>query len=101
MRLKCTDQEWFLGAPNKTRLFELWFGSAEQETDPYTAKELEALVGAKGPNAFKDILPRLISVGLVKQISDKYQPIPFSELSTPHQEMRHALEVFLSAIRRM
>lgn len=101
-RKRCSDHEWFLTGACKTRLFALWFGAAERETEAHTPGELEKLIGATGPNSLtKDILPRLVSLGLVEQIGSKYQPVPMRNLAGPQQEMRRALEVFLTALAKL
>ena len=101
-RTRCrTDQDWILGASIKTRLFELWFGAAMGETPPYTAKELEGLVGAKGPNALVKTFPHLLSMGLIRQVGKTYQPVPLRELPPNLQAVRHALEALLGALAQL
>lgn len=100
-RLSCNDNDWVFGAPLKARLFDLWFRHAERMTAPYTAKELERVVGARGPNALRSILPRLLSLGLVRKLGDRYQPVPLQELSPGHQELRLALAALLMALEKV
>jgi hypothetical protein len=101
-RNKCrNDQDWVLGAPIKTRLFELWFGAATSETPPHTARELENLIGAKGPNALVKTLPHLLSMGLIRQDGKTYQPVPLSELPPDLQAIRRALEALLKALAQL
>jgi hypothetical protein len=100
-RNRPSDQDWLLDGSCKTRLFEFWFGQAERDAAPRSVLELERAVGAKGPNAFRLILPRLMSLGLVSEADKKYQPVPYAQLPPGHQQMRHALEAFLAALRQL
>jgi hypothetical protein len=100
-RNRPSDQDWLLDGSCKTRLFEFWFAEAERDAPPQSALELERAIGAKGPHAFRLILPRLVSLGLVTTVDKKYQPIPYSQLPPGHQQMRHALEAFLTALRQL
>jgi len=100
-RTSPSDQDWLLSGTHKTRLFEFWFGEAERDTPPHSAAELERATGAKGSNAFRDILPRLMSLGFVAEADRQYQPIAYGQLSAGHKQMRHALEAFLAALRQL
>jgi DNA-binding HxlR family transcriptional regulator len=97
-RQACSDQDWILGAPIKRRLLDLWFSDASGDTAPMTERELEAAIGAKGPGALTQALPRLLSIGLVHKHGKRYQPVPVEDLGPKLKALRRALEHLLSAI---